>query len=156
MCGVSTAQTTKDIPKNVEYKKFIERINGQWKLQRVVDVERKAQSANSPDKRKSQSTDNQQKNGQATVEGANAMEMIEFEDDARYRVNNSTTAIDSGSYRLNEQHGILYMESDADDITPTEWAVAIKNNTLTLTGRGNDATSRYRYVYTKTKTKGAK
>ena len=150
MCGVSTAQTTKDVPKDVAYTKFIERINGQWKLQRVVDVERKAS------KKKGQSASNEQQGDQGAVEGNNAMQMIEFEDDARYRVNNSTNAIDSGSYRLNEQHGILYMESDADDITPTEWAVAVKNNTLTLTGRGNDATSRYKYVYTKTKTKGAK
>ena len=155
MCGVSTAQTTKDIPKDVAYKKFIERINGQWKLQRVVDIERKVESANSPNNRKTQKSDNQKK-GTETVEGTNAMQMIEFEDDARYRVNNSTNAIDSGSYRLNEQHGILYLESDSDDITPTEWAVSIRNNTLTLTGRGNDATSRYRYVYSKSKTRAAK
>ena len=66
-------------------------------------------------------------------------------------VNNSTTSIDSGSYRVNEQHGILYMESDADDITPTEWAISINKDKLTLTGRGEKADTRYKYVYVKEK-----
>jgi hypothetical protein len=81
------------------------------------------------------------------------MQMLEFDPDARYKVNNSTSAIDSGSYRVNEQTGILYLESDAEDITPTEWAITLKKNQLTLAGRGDNADTRYKYVYVKEKEK---
>ena len=67
--------------------------------------------------------------------------------------NNTTNQIDSGSYRLNEEHGILYLESDQDDITPTEWKVTLDKKKLTLAGRGQDAASRYKYVYMKVKEK---
>ena len=150
--GVVSAQdkTAADMPKDKETKKFIEMLAGSWKLQQIVDeAQGNKGTANQP-----QSTSKDTKNSPVTDtdQSRNAMQMLEFEPDARYKVNNSTSAIDSGSYRVNEQHGILYMESDADDITPTEWKITINKEQLTLVGR-EDADSRYKYVYRKEKDK---
>lgn len=142
---VNQAQTPNDYDKNVAYKKFIERIAGEWTLERIIDAEKANSGKEKGDRRKSART-----NDVDTDQGTNAMSKIEFYDDARYRMNSSQHAIDSGSYRLNEQHGILYLESDQDP-TPSEWDVTIKGNQLTLTGRGEAAESRFRYVYRKTK-----
>jgi hypothetical protein len=154
LCAITTSaqdKTTADMPKNTETKKFIELLAGTWKLERIVDEEKgNKATANSPETKS-----NEQKKTPATNtdQSRNAMQMLEFDPDARYKVNNSTTAIDSGSYRLNEQHGILYMESDSDDITPTEWAITLQKNRLTLAGRGENSDSRYKYVYQKDKEK---
>jgi hypothetical protein len=144
--AIAQDKTADDFPKNEKVTKYIEMLAGTWKLQGIVDETKgNKNTANSPDSKS--------KDPKASPAGAdqsnNAMQMLEFELDARYKVNNSTTAIDSGSYRVNEEHAILYMESDKDDITPTEWKMTIKENQLTLVGRGEKATSRYKYVYTK-------
>jgi hypothetical protein len=146
-------KTAKDYRKDVAYKKFIERINGQWKLEHIVDAAQ--QSEGKENRNDEPGTRNQNPAAANENQGNNAMQMIEFMDDARYRMNNATTAIDSGSYRLNEQHGILYLESDKDP-TPSEWKISLNKDQLSLTGRGQDATSRYRYVYTRIKEKAAK
>jgi hypothetical protein len=143
------AQTTKDYPKDVEYKKFIEQIAGQWELQQIEDAE-------SRDNRNKNLKKPSKTNDPAGDQANNAMRKIEFFDNARYRMSNATNAIDSGSYRLNEQHGILYLQSDLGDTTPTEWKIALERNRLSLTGRGQEATSRYRYIYQKTKDKVVK
>ncbi len=139
------AQTADEYRKDVAYKKLIERIEGQWTLERIVDAEKLDKANEKADRRKSTRT-----NDIETDQATNAMNKIEFYDNARYRMNNSQQAIDSGSYRLNEQHGILYLESDQDP-TPSEWNVVIKGEELTLTGREQSAESRYRYVYRKTR-----
>lgn len=138
------AQTAKDYPKNVETVKLLEKVMGSWKLQRVVDEEQK---------NKATQNSRNSTGGEAGKEnpnlGQNGMQMVELNRNARYKLNNATTSLDSGSYRINEQQGVLYMESDADDITPTEWNVTVKDNVLTLSGREGDATSRYKYIYTR-------
>ncbi len=139
------AQTADDYEKDVAYKKFIERIAGQWSLDRIIDAEKANKGKEKADRRKSARTNDIEKD-----QGTNAMYKIEFSSDARYKMNNSQEAIDSGSYRLNEQHGILYLESDRDP-EPSEWDITIKGNQLTLTGRGDAADSRFRYVYNKTR-----
>jgi hypothetical protein len=148
--GILNAQdkTAADMPKDTKTIKIIEMLRGAWKLQGIVDEERKPSTAND---QKKQSNDSQQTQDVDNDQSRNAMQMLEFDPEARYKVNNSTTAIDSGSYRVNEQQGILYMESDADDITPTEWAVSVNKDKLTLTGRGAKADSRYKYIYIKEK-----
>lgn len=137
-----SAQTTADYPKTMEAEKLLENIAGSWKLERIVDVERNEVI---PDGR-----NNSAAGGSETPTpdmSQNGMQMIEFHRNARYRLNNATTAVDSGSYRINEQHGILYLESDADDITPSEWNITVGEGTLTLTGKEGDASSRYRNIY---------
>lgn len=130
------AQTAKDMPKDADTKKFIEMIAGTWKLKSIVDSEAKNKGKKT--------------NQNPTDQGNNAMQMLEFQPNARYKMNSSTNAVDSGSYRLNEQHAILYMESDATE-SPTEWAISLNKNQLTLGGRGEEAEKRYKYIYVKTK-----
>jgi hypothetical protein len=140
-------KTTADFPKNRETIKYIERIPGTWKLLRIVDEEKNNKATANSKKNKSGDKEN---SPTTDIDASrNAMQMLEFNPDARYKVNNSTTAIDSGSYRINEQQGILYMESDADDISPTEWTVTVNKNQLTLVGRDPNADSRYKYIYSK-------
>jgi hypothetical protein len=150
--GLANAQTktTADVPKNMETKKFIEQIAGVWKLQQIVDEEKN-------NKATANQMDTKSKSGKSPVndkdQSQNAMQILEFNPNARYKMNSTTTAVDSGSFRINEQHGLLYMESDSDDITPTEWAITLQGNRLTLAGRGESAESRYKYVYIKQKDK---
>jgi hypothetical protein len=130
-------KTAKDFPKRAETVKLIELIVGTWQLNGIVD------NAKNPNKGRDKGTAN------------NGMQILEFDRDGRYKVNNSTNAVDSGSYRMNEQQGILYLESDADDISPAEWSIAVNKNVMSLTGRntegGNQQTKRFKYVYNKTK-----
>jgi len=148
--GIVSAQekTAADFPKNVPTKKVIQTIAGTWKLQRI--------EASSSDKSAAKTTEKKSDNGNNlptadTDQSRNAMQMLEFASDARYKVNNTTTAIDSGSYRVNEQTGVLYLESDADDITATEWGMTLSKNVLTLEGKGDDTDSSYKYVYMREK-----
>ena len=136
-----------DFPKNEETNKVIEMLAGSWKLQSIAD-EKRNQSTTSKRNKKSKT---KAATAADTDMSRNAMQMLEFDADGRYKVNNSTTAIDSGSYRINEQHSVLYMESDADDITPTEWDISVTKKRLTMVGRSGDADARYKYMYAKEK-----
>lgn len=76
---------------------------------------------------------------------------IEFDREAKYISYSGNEQIDSGTYRLNENHAILYLES-ATGQQPSEWNVTLSNNNLTLQPRGA-ATSHaqnFRYVYART------
>ena len=149
--GFLSAQekTAADFPKNVPTKKFIQMIAGTWKLEQIVDAAKSDKpTANTPE---SKSNSSKELPAADTDQSRNAMQMLEFENDARYKVNNSTTAIDSGSYRINEQTGVLYLESDSDDLTASEWGMTLSKNVLTLEGRGDRADSRYKYVYSREK-----
>jgi hypothetical protein len=154
--GLVNAQskTTKDVPKNTETKKFIEMIAGSWKLEKIVDAGKNNKETDNnvsgqTNSGKNPSMEKDKKNDQSN----NSMQMIEFHPNGRYKLNSSTTSLDSGSYRLNEQHAVLYMESDSDDITPSEWEITLVDKQLTLAGRGESADSRYKYVYKKEKEK---
>lgn len=75
---------------------------------------------------------------------------IEFDREAKYISYSGNERIDSGTYRLNENHAILYLES-ATDQEPSEWNVTLSNNSLTLQPRGA-ATSHaqsFKYIYTR-------
>lgn len=144
VAGAQT-KTAADMEKDEGAAKFIGQIVGIWKLQRIVDeAQANKSTTNRPTER---SKDEKGRPTTKTDQGQNAMQMIEFNPNARYKVNNSTTAVDSGSFRVNEQHGLLYLESDADDVTPSEWAITLEDNRLTLVGRGQDAEHRYKYIY---------
>lgn len=132
--GSVKAQTTRDMPQDAGTDKFIEMIVGTWKLDRIVDANQRG--------RRSRNTGD---------ETNNSMQIMEFKRNARYTMNSATNAVDSGSYRLNEQHGILYLESD-QHTDPSEWAISIKKNVLTLAGRnGTQPDARYKYIYIRTK-----
>jgi hypothetical protein len=85
---------------------------------------------------------------------------IEFGQDGKYSLgsagqNGTVEPIDSGSYRLNEQNGVLYLESTSDDgqvsQMPSEWSIDIKENNMKISGRGNDHARQYEYHYQKVK-----
>lgn len=132
--------STRDIP-NKNYQTLTELISGQWKLDRIADADQKNNSAN-----------NQDVNDQ---QASNGMQLIEFMDDSRYKLNNSTTAVDSGSFVVNERNKSIVLESDQASNTPMEWKISIKKDELTLVP-SEPAEKRYTYVYQRTKTKAAK
>lgn len=119
--------------------KLIEAVVGTWQLKETIDKNKK--------------------NGQSSKDTL-GIGWIEFKHDGKYRsgsngTNGSIQPIDSGSYRLNEQQGILYLEPvvDKSDIShpPVEWAITVKKNVMTLEGMGSAHAKRFRYVYNKTK-----
>jgi hypothetical protein len=152
--ALAQTKTTKDIPKK-NYQTLTERIRGQWKLDKIVDSE---ESHNSQQGQKNEKNKGPKNPNDVTEvnsnQSNNAMQVIEFMDDARYKMNNSTTALDSGNYTLNEQNQSLVLESDLAT-TPFEWNITLKNNTLTLVGR-EDASKRYKYIYSRMKEEALK
>lgn len=146
---MANGQSTKDMTKTGNAKKFIEMIAGTWKLKSIVDAESKG---------KATKPSTESKNGTMATENPpdqsnNAIELMEFDSEARYKMNTAVAAVDSGSYRINEQHGVLYLDSDRNN-DPSEWTISIRNNVLTLGGK-SDADKRYTYVYERIK-KGTK
>jgi hypothetical protein len=118
--------------------KLIESIVGTWQLSATLDKNKK----NQPTK--------------DTV----GLAWIEFKADGKYRSgangsNGTMQPVDSGSYRLNEQQEILYLEASTDkgqiSHPPAEWSISVKKDVMTLEGMGSGHAQRYRYVYNKTK-----
>lgn len=79
---------------------------------------------------------------------------IEFTSEGKY-INNATS-LDSGSYRLNENHSTLYLESQNDTAAGTakivEWQISLKDNMLTMQQKEgeNDKSAhadKMKYVY---------
>ena len=96
--------------------KNIETILGTWKVQKVLSG--KTEVAKNP----------------------TSGQWIEFRSDGKY-VNHSTEA-DSGSFRINENHSTLYLESQAHkgsngESKVVEWTISLTNNALTMQEKGN-------------------
>jgi hypothetical protein len=75
-------------------------------------------------------------------------ETIEFNREGRYISHSGTEKIDSGAYRINEDHAILYLASE-DNEKPTEWYVSFDHDGL-MTMRMKDASKQseaLRFVY---------
>jgi hypothetical protein len=116
---------------NEESVKNIETIVGRWMLQKVYAGSREI--ATNP----------------------NASESwIEFKRDGTYE--RKAEVNDGGSYRMNENHGILYLESSQHTETSSattvqslnEFNISLKDDTLTMQSRGDD-NSGTKYVYVK-------
>lgn len=75
-------------------------------------------------------------------------QMLVFNSEGRYMSYSGSERIDSGAYRVNEDHAILYLSSETDDKTH-EWNVAFsEDGTMTMDIRdGVTHGERYRYVY---------
>ena len=88
--------------------KKIETILGTWKVQKVLSG--KTEVARNP----------------------TSGQWIEFKNNGRYV--NHTSSIDSGSFRLNENHSRLYLESQVqpDAARIAEWEIQLNDNTLTM------------------------
>jgi hypothetical protein len=87
-----------------------------------------------------------------TKTDSSSIQWVEFTEDGRYRSAVGKNPSDSGSYRVNENHHILYLQSDAHKDNPAEWQMDFKDNNMILTGK-DPRTQRYKYVYIKTKDK---
>ncbi len=116
---------------NEESVKQIETIVGKWQLQKVYAGSREIST-----------------NPNAT------QSWIEFKRDGTYERNAEVN--DKGSYRLNENHGILYLESSQHTETSSattvqslnEYTISLKEDTLTMQSR-EDENAGTKYVYVK-------
>jgi hypothetical protein len=118
------AQRSDDTP-----DKSIESIVGKWQLQKVYAGSREITS-------------------NPNSEGSS----IEFNEDGTYRIQAEDG--DQGSYRLNENHSVLYLESDQKKETSsavsvnnlTEFNIVMRDGTLTMQSKTSNAGST-KYVY---------
>jgi hypothetical protein len=76
---------------------------------------------------------------------------LEFNREGRYMSYSGNERIDSGAYRLNEDHAILYLASETDD-KPHEWNVWFKEDgTMILKQKdGTKHGENFSYVYRRT------
>jgi hypothetical protein len=111
--------------------KIIDHIVGTWQLSKGEAVPKK-----------------NEQNGRAKTIKENRLTRIEFGRNGRYKTTDSQKALDSGSYRINENHHRLYLESDADHDHPKEWDINIIKNTLTLQSDSTKTKAHEKYFYT--------
>ena len=88
-----------------------------------------------------------------TKNDSSAVQWMEFTEDGRYRSQAGKQVLDSGSYRVNENHHSLYLQSDGDKNNTAEWQVEFKDNTMILSGKGTPHAKGFTYVYIRTKNK---
>lgn len=77
-------------------------------------------------------------------------QVLEFNREGRYVSHSGNEKLDSGAYRLNENHSILYLESETGE-EPVEWKVSFNENgkmTLQPMSTYPHAES-FRYIYTR-------
>ena len=119
------AQKANDVP-----DKTIKNILGKWQLQKVYAGSREI----------------------TTNPNSESPSSIEFNEDGTYVQQSETT--DRGSFRLNENHSILYLES-GERTEPssavqthnlTEYAITIKDDVLTMQSKDDSPGTKYVYV----------
>jgi len=109
--------------------KNIETILGTWKVQKIMSG--KTEVAKNP----------------------TSGQWIEFRSDGKYV--NHAAAIDSGSYRLNENHSTLYLESankgSNGESKVIEWVISLQDDALTMQQKNDDKKNprkdKMNYVY---------
>jgi hypothetical protein len=75
-------------------------------------------------------------------------ETLIFDNEGKY-VTHGSEKIDSGLYRLNENHSILYLESETEKNT-TEWDISFSKGGMTLKPRVAHAKAPgFKYTYTR-------
>ena len=113
--------------------KIIDKIVGVWKIQKITDG--KEEVAKNP----------------------TSGQWIEFRSDGTYL--NQSTSLDSGSYRINENSSIVYLESVVNDDSSkkstkmiTEWTVAFANEGMIMQRRSTgkrEHLDKMKYYYSK-------
>jgi len=112
--------------------KVIEYIPGKWVLQSVYRGNKNVSATD-------------------TLAGA---ETIEFNREGRYISYAGNEKIDSGAYRINEEHSYLYMASEDDNERSTNWHVSFDDNgnmIMKIRDTGTNAPN-LSYVYRKEET----
>jgi hypothetical protein len=106
-------------------QKVIDLMVGTWQISKVFDGKKELKS-----------------------DADTTIQTMEFTREAKYISRTNQQKVDSGLFRVNENHKILYLESAGDsDAPPVEWAISIKDNILTLAGRGTPHAARFKYQY---------
>lgn len=128
-------KTDKQIDNNKEVNtaqktpvKMIEYLVGDWKIDKILSGK---------------------KDVTETKGGGN--QTLTFTSDARYIMRSGNEKIDSGSYRMNEQIGSLYLESESDE-KPREWKTEFISGGMILTPKQvspQKANLRYFYIRNK-------
>lgn len=78
----------------------------------------------------------QANNNQQSSDG----QTLTFTEEARYILEKGNQKTDSGAYRMNEQLGNLYFESEANE-QPREYEVQLQGDTLILSAKEGDSAS---------------
>ncbi len=133
-------KTDKQIDNNKEVNtaqktpvKMIEYLVGDWKIDKILSGK---------------------KDVTETKGGGN--QTLTFTSDARYIMRSGNEKIDSGSYRMNEQIGSLYLESESDE-KPREWKTEFISGGMILTPKQvNPQKANLRYFYIRNKPASAR
>lgn len=116
------AQTQDSIPaKNPAAVKLIERLYGVWQA-----VGSQAPGQNNA-------------NAQSDLS-------IEFNPEAKYVLKRGNQIVESGSYRVNEQQEVIYLENSVNK-KPVEWRVKLNGGNLVMTTRETDQGKSKKYTY---------
>lgn len=107
--------------------KMIEYLVGEWRIERILN----------------------ENNEDITATEDESNQTLTFTAEARYILSSGNEKVDSGAYRMNEQLGHLYLESEVDE-EPREWNVEFGSDKMTLSSDKNSPNSKLRYVYRRT------
>lgn len=106
-------------------QKVIDLMVGTWQISKVYDGKKELKS-----------------------DADSTIQTLEFTREAKYIARTNQQKVDSGLFRVNENHKLLYLESAGNDnAPPVEWAISIKDNILTMAGRGTPHAARFKYLY---------
>ncbi|HEY9007436.1 hypothetical protein [Ohtaekwangia sp.] len=129
LCFVLLAGSTFAQQASQSGQKVIDLVVGTWQISQVFDGKKQIQSTSDT-----------------------LIHTIEFTREAKYITRNNSQKLDSGLFRINENHKILYLESKNNangDAHPVEWGLSLQGHILTLTGRGSPHAERFKYIYTR-------
>jgi hypothetical protein len=110
--------------------KLIDRLVGTWKLTKVVNAKKEVDKNSHPE----------------------GMTQIEFTREAKFISYKNQVKADSGLFRTNEDHKLIYFEGGIDH-KPKEWSVKLQGNMLTLSQKEHPST---RYIYNREATEADK
>ncbi len=106
-------------------KKLIDMLVGKWQITKINDGNKNTQVSSHPQ----------------------AMQNIEFTREAKFIVRTNAITVDSGLFRTNEDHKLIYLESINHRETPAEWKVDLKKNMLILSQKEMPKSNIQRYFY---------
>ncbi len=125
--NTSSFAQSRDVEKGAN--KIIKNIVGTWKISQVTNVQ------------------NKKKMDVTKMDKSNGLVTLQLKRDGRYRTTDDQNAIDSGSYRINESQGKMYLESDLNRGNPKEWNLKLEKDLLTLIADSSKNTQHTMYVY---------
>ena len=75
-------------------------------------------------------------------------QIMAFDREGKYSISTGSGQIDSGSYRISEQHNILYLESAEHTSPPSEWRVTFSDDGKMFLRKRDEANMEdFKFVY---------